>query len=227
MLLISFIDEHFLLTLLGMGGIATYVWVDMHGERLGIGHFAALVLTAACVFAGVACVKAFAFMESSGSAKGAMSLFGAVFFMPVLFVLGAKAFGRDAARVCDVLTPCMVFTVMCARINCLHAGCCHGIPIGGTGLQWPTREIEIVYYVVFLVAVCGRVHAGVTRGEVYPEYMATYGAMRFCVEWVRYTSSHLIFHAAHVWALLSLCLGASMYFEIKSQLSFRGGRSRR
>ena len=86
-------------------------------------------------------------------AMGNMSLFGAVFFMPLVYWAFAKLSGRSAADVFDVFTVCLVFTLMCARLNCIFSGCCLGahIPIEGpTHLRFPTREMELLFYVILL-----------------------------------------------------------------------------
>ena len=47
-----------------------------------------------------------------------MSIFGAVFFMPVGYYLGAKLFRRPLADVFDIFAVPMIFTLFCSRINC-------------------------------------------------------------------------------------------------------------
>ena len=71
--------------------------------------------------------------------------------MPAAYWLGAKLTKRPYCKVCDVFTPCMLFTLMCARVNCIVAGCCSGLVIPGTHFHFPTRELEILYYIVMLI----------------------------------------------------------------------------
>ena len=123
--------------------------------------YVAFCLSILHVAYGVFCVKAFAVLEGNPISNGAMSLFGAVFFMPVAYWLGAKLTKRDVAEVFDIFAPCMIFTLLCARVNCLFAGCCQGRLIPGMEpWRFPTRELELVFYIVFLAILSPRVLRG-------------------------------------------------------------------
>lgn len=213
------LSEHFLWIMLGLGAAFTLTWLLLHRKRLRLKWYAAVLLAILHTLYGVLCVKVFAFAEAgfNRSDLSAMSLFGAVFLMPPAYWLGAKLFKRKPAEVFDVFTICMVFTLLCARCNCLHAGCCLGRLIPGTEMRWPTREAELVFYLIFLGIMAPRVRKGKTAGEVYPLYMASYGAFRFITECFRESSANGIFHISHIWAGLTLVLGIGIYMEMKSR----------
>ena len=213
------LSEHFLWIMLGLGAAFTLTWLLLHRKRLCLKWYAAVLLAILHTLYGVLCVKVFAFAESGfdGNKLGAMSLFGAVFLMPPAYWLGAKLFKRKPADVFDVFTVCMIFTLLCARCNCLVAGCCQGRQIGDSGLRWPTREAELVFYLIFLGCIIPRVWKGRTNGEVYPLYMAAYGTFRFITECFRDSATPGIFHVSHIWAALTLALGFSIYFEMKKK----------
>lgn len=155
-------------------------------------------------------------------AAGNMSLFGGVFFMPVAYYIAAKIIKCKVSDLFDICTICMLFTVMCARINCILTGCCQGILFGGIqGLRWPTRELEIVYYIALLICFGHKVKSGRSDGEIYPLYMISYGVFRFIIEWVRSYDGNSLIHRAHFWALISLCLGFSIYAEIEKKKTKR------
>lgn len=177
--------------------------------------YAVLILSVLHTAIGVCSVKVFAFLESGDI--GNMSLFGGVFFMPAAYWLGAKLTKRPCCKVCDVFTPCMLFTLMCARVNCIVSGCCSGLVIPGTQLRFPTRELEVLYYIVMLILVIPKVRKREQAGGIYPLYMASYGAFRFVIEFFRTSSSGTLFHLAHVWAAAAFAAGLSIYIEIKSR----------
>lgn len=188
---------------------------------------AALLLSLLHVAYGVFCVKAFAILEGNPASKGAMSLFGAVFFMPVAYWFGAVLTKRDKAEVFDIFSICMIFTLFCARINCLISGCCLGRLIPGLEpLRWPTREAELIFYIVFLAFLAPRVFRGKTFGQVYPFYMIVYGIVRCALECFRVSTTDNIFHLSHVWAILSFILGFVLYTEIKKRHTARSARVR-
>lgn len=211
----GFIEEHFLLCLLSLAAIATFFWLLQFRERLRIGFAAALVVSLIHVAFGVFCVKAFAFLESGADPEGfsSFSIFGAVFFMPLGYFLGAKLTKRKPADVFDIFAICMLFTLACSRVNCLHNGCCAGISFFGTAWHWPTREIEIAYYLLFILLLAPHILKNQTSGEVYPLYMISYGALRFLLEFVRMSSSNYLLHLSHLWAVISLLVGLTIFFE--------------
>ena len=177
--------------------------------------YAVLILSVLHTAIGVCSVKVFAFLESGDI--GNMSLFGGVFFMPAAYWLGAKLTKRPYCKVCDVFTPCMLFTLMCARINCIISGCCTGLVIPGTHFHFPTREFEILYYIVMLILLIPRVEKGKSPGRIYPLYMASYGAFRFISEFFRASSSGTLFHLSHLWAAIAFAAGLSIYIEINAR----------
>ena len=211
----NYILEHFLLVVLLIAVVFTVVWISLYRKRLHIGIIAVVIISVLHVLYGVFCVKAFAFLES-GAETGSfskMSIFGAVFFMPVAYFFGAKLTKRKQSDVFDIFTICTVFTLACSRVNCLVSGCCSGIPFFGMNYCWPTREIEIVYYFLFIILLAPRILKGKTNGEVYPLYMLSYGALRFLLEFVRVSSSLSLLHLTHLWAAIALILGLSIYLE--------------
>lgn len=213
----TWIGQHPLWLLLGIGAVFTAVWLLFLRKRLRMAWYVAIPIAVLHTACGVLCVKAFAFLETGfdPDSLGNMSLFGGVFFMPLAYLLGAKLTKRRAADVCDVFTVCMIVTVLCARVNCILSGCCQGALIPGTtGLRWPTRELEILFYLLLLLFLIPKVWHGRTDGRVYPLYMAAYGGFRFVIEFFRASSSPSVFHIAHLWSLLSLALGLSIYSEL-------------
>lgn len=211
-------DSHALIILLSVGVLFTYTCMMIFKDKLRVHPLAAFPIAILPTVYGMICVKVFAVAEVSDlSQKGAMSLFGCTFFMPLLFFLLAKLGKRSMADVFDVGTLCMLFTLILARTNCIISGCCKGISFFGMAFHWPTREIEIVFYIVLIIVLWIRTKKGVSNGLNYPIYLMAYGAFRFLIEFVRNNGDHL-FHRAHIWAALSFCLGISFYAEINNKL---------
>lgn len=210
----GFIVRNSLVLLLTGASVFTFVWLYMERERLRMKLFAVFIITILHVLYGVASVRLFAALEGS---PGGMSLFGAVFLMPAAYFAGARLTKRPAAEVFDILTVCLVFTLLCARVNCLISGCCLGRQISSSSpARWPTREAELVFYIIFLLAAIPKVRKKQTNGIVYPVYMVAYGIFRAVNECFRSSSATTsIFHLSHLWALLTFCLGLSILMEMK------------
>ena len=205
------LKEHSLIVLLLLGTIFNVFWLYRMRRQLQMKWYAVLILSVLHTAIGVCSVKVFAFLESGDI--GNMSLFGGVFFMPIAYWLGAMLIKQPYCKVCDVFTPCMLFTLMCARINCIISGCCAGLVIPGTHFHFPTRELEILYYIVMLILLVPRVKKSKNPGGIYPLYMASYGAFRFIDEFFRTSSTGMLFHLSHVWAAIAFAAGLSIYIE--------------
>lgn len=213
----EWIQNHSLYILLTVSTLFNWFWLAYTKERLATNRIVAFFLALIYTFLGVLCVKVFAFIESFEF--GGMSLYGAVFFLPLLFYLTAKLFKKSLSDTFDCFTVCAVFTLLCARINCMMSGCCLGKDIPGTsGFRWPTRELEILFYVVLLILLIRWDAKGANKGILYPSFMLFYGFFRFIVEFFR-VSGHMfgVFHISHLWSVVSVIIGLSIYLEIKSQ----------
>lgn len=226
MALLTWLSDHALILLLSCGTLFNVYWLHRCRERLHLRWLSVLLLSVLHTVLGVLSVKVFALFESGDFSN--MSLFGGVFFMPLFYWGVAKLAKQKAADVFDVFTICLVFTLMCARLNCIVSGCCLGahIPIEGlTHLRFPTRELELLFYVLLLSRLWRKVLSGSARGMIYPIYMISYGIFRFVTETLRFSDrTDSILHVSHLWALLSLGIGISIYGELQKKEKKTGGR---
>lgn len=224
--LLTWLSDHALILLLGCGTLFNVYWLHRCRERLHLRWLSVLLLSVLHTVLGVLSVKVFALFETGNFSN--MSLFGGVFFMPLFYWGVAKLAKQKTADVFDVFTICLVFTLMCARLNCIISGCCLGahIPIEGlTHLRFPTRELELLFYVLLLSRLWRKVVSGSARGMIYPIYMISYGIFRFVTETLRFSDrTDSILHVSHLWALLSLGIGISIYGELQKKEKKTGGR---
>lgn len=222
----TWLSDHALILLLGCGTLFNVYWLHRCRERLHLRWLSVLLLSVLHTVLGVLSVKVFALFETGNFSN--MSLFGGVFFMPLFYWGVAKLAKQKVADVFDVFTICLVFTLMCARLNCIISGCCLGahIPIEGlTHLRFPTRELELLFYVLLLSRLWRKVLSGSARGMIYPIYMISYGIFRFVTETLRFSDrTDSILHVSHLWALLSLGIGISIYGELQKKEKKTGGR---
>lgn len=226
MALLTWLSDHALILLLSCGTLFNVYWLHRCRERLHLRWLSVLLLSVLHTVLGVLSVKVFALFETGNFSN--MSLFGGVFFMPLFYWGVAKLAKQKAADVFDVFTICLVFTLMCARLNCIVSGCCLGahIPIEGlTHLRFPTRELELLFYVILLSRLWRKVLNRSARGMIYPIYMISYGIFRFVTEMLRFSDrTDSILHVSHLWALLSLGIGISIYGELQKKEKKTGGR---
>ncbi len=210
------IREHSLICLLAAAAVFTVLWLFLQRKRLNIRIPSILILSVLHVILGVLCVKLFAALENFRMGDfQRMSLFGAVFGLPLFYWIGAKLTNRKVSDIFDVFVVPTVFTLACARVNCLLSGCCLGRIISGTEHRWPTREAELVFYAILLPILIVSGKKRNTEGTLWPIYMAAYGAFRFFIEFFRESAANTLFHLSHIWAMVCFLIGLSVLLEIK------------
>ncbi len=192
--------------------MAIIFWLLKFEKKLKIQWPEAMLVSLTHVVVGWSCMWLLALAEVGFAVEKAanMRLYGAIFVLPFLYYAWAKKTGRDVALVMDISAICVIFGAISGRLNCLTKGCCHGV----TGFlsettRWPIREIEFVFYIVFIIYYFSKIGTKKTYGQVYPMYLIFYGAIRFLCEFIReeYTTNVGIFHLAHVWSLLAIAAG--------------------
>ena len=86
-LVFIWLKEHSLIVLLLLGTIFNVFWLYRMRRQLQMKWYAVIAFSVLHTVCGVLSVKAFAFLETGDA--GNMSLFGGVFFMPVLYFISA------------------------------------------------------------------------------------------------------------------------------------------
>lgn len=215
--LIQWITSHSLIVLLSIGTVFSFVMMYLWRTELKIKWYGALVFSVFHTIWGVFCVSIFAVIETGFDMDniGNMSLFGGVFMMPLFYLVLGRITKAKIKMVFDICTSCMLFTLMCARINCIISGCCCGMFIPFTKIKWPTRELEIFFYIILIILIFRKLQLKKYDGTIYPWYMMTYGFFRFVTEWFRAYEGNYVIHRGHVWSLISMIIGFSVYIEIK------------
>ena len=205
--------------MLTIGTIFNIFWIGKFKSRLNLSSASVLAISILHTICGVTCVRLFAIMEAGFdvSKAGNFSLFGGVFFMPLIYFALSKVFKRRISEAFDIFTICIMFTLMCARISCVISGCCEGRIIPGMSIHYPTREAEIIFYLVMIIWLGKKVVEGKLQGRAYPIYMIAYGIFRFIDEWFRFASESALVHPAHFWSLFCLIIGLSINTEMKKK----------
>ena len=135
---------------------------------------------------------------------------------------------RFLRQVFDIFTICVICTLLCARFNCILSGCCLGKMIPGSeSIRWPTRELEILFYLVLFLCLRKKVCKKKYVGQMYPIYMMAYGIFRFIGEFFRESEHDFAwFHISHLWSLIAVAVGAGIYMSIsrKTKDSMKRGK---
>lgn len=174
-----------------------------------------IVLFLICAFASTI---AFSYIEGwiSGNPNGGgLSTFGGFFIgAPMLLVL-LHWFRFDQKGAFDLFSIFCTTALSLARVGCIFSGCCEGNHIFNTELRWPTRETEVVFYLILTGILLRLIKENEVPGQLAPIVMISYGTFRFINQWFRNVDD-LFFgiDLAHVWAVLCIIIGYSIYTEM-------------
>ena len=213
--------------MLVIASIFVFVWLYVFNKKkLNAKWWEILIITIIHVCYGVLTVKFFAILEVGFDLEkaGNISLFGGIFFMPLMYFVYAKIKKLPLPLVFDIFVISLAGTLLLARINCLYAGCCQGIELGSSGFRWPAREVDLAIHGLFLVLAIPWICRDKSRGLAYPLYMVVYGLFRFINEWFRVSDSTSPLHIGHVWAILSLIIGSTFLIIINKKCK-EGGKN--
>lgn len=208
--------------LLVVATIVNFVWLFFNRKDLKTNIFVLVIFSIFHTIIGIIFVGLFAYMESGfkKEALGNISLYGGVFFMPVIYLLYALISKIKISRAFDIFTISLISTLFFARINCLISGCCLGIKFPNSEIRVPTREIELLFYLLFMIFAISKIYKNETNGYIYPIYMLSYGILRFILEFLREGDNTIgILHIGHIWSLVSIVIGILFIIYLKY---FRG-----
>lgn len=225
--MIEFIKTwHFLIIMLTSASILVYIWLYLNRNKLNAKWWEILIVTVLCILIGTLFTKLFAIIEVGFDVNeaGNMSMYGVVFFMPIFFVIYGIIKKLKFKVIFDVFCIPEIITLFFARMNCLHSGCCYG-KIITDGLRYPTRELELIFYAIFLLIMSPKVYKGISNGHTYPIFMISYGVTRFILESFREADTTAFMHRAHYWSIISFVVGASIlaYQIIKARRAKTNG----
>lgn len=218
---LKFIIDHPLIMIMIADMIVGIWWIKKFDTRLNIKFGGVVALTIASIVVALVSLKLLAIIEVGGDLSRAanMRLYGALFTLPLLYFAFAKIKKVDVRIALDVASIIACLGLFCGRMGCFVGGCCEGDYIFYTAFRWPIRELEQVFYIVFVLLYAKKIVDGKTYGQVYPVLMLSYGIFRFVIEWVRieYTGGIGFIHLAHIWSLVSILVGAAFCFELENK----------
>lgn len=143
---------------------------------------------------------------------GGTSFYGAVFFVPILFLAVARLLRVPYPQLMDLCAPaeCVMLAIM--KVQCYLTGCCGGaaIPVGGASFVFPSQLAELADALIICVILLLMSRRTGSRGKLYPRYMVLYGVTRFVLNIFRDTPfvSNLGMPFGNFWSLVSIAIGA-------------------
>lgn len=197
-------------------------WLYKFGPVLNLKMGGAILISVISIAVAMVSLKLWAILEVGGDLARAANyrLFGGLFIVPLFYFCLAKTKKWDMKLTMDIAAIFTSSGLLLGRLGCLIGGCCKGMYMfESTDLRWPIRELELIFYVIFIVLYAKKITKRKTYGQVYPVLLLSYGLFRFAAEWLRveYTGSIGFIHLAHIWSLISVFIGSAFYFELKNR----------
>lgn len=151
---------------------------------------------------------------------GGRSFFGAVFFVPIAFVLFAKVMKISYRELTDLCAPaeCLMLAIM--KVQCLRDGCCAGrllyVNENGVEVLFPSQQVELINAFMVFAVLLGLFLFFRKRyqGMLYPCYLILYGVSRFILnifraEWVTHQG---LLPYGNIWSLVGIAVAVVWIF---------------
>ena len=140
------------------------------------------------------------------------SYFGAVFFVPIVFIVFSKLIKIPYGDLLDLCAPAECIMLVLMKYQCLINGCCSGrmlyLTPEGVAVMFPSQLVELINAVVLMLVLMVMALSQKWRGKIYPWYLIIYGCTRFVLNWFRFTSPLLMgLPAGNLWSLVAIFIG--------------------
>lgn len=185
-------------------------------KKYNIPLFKTPIIVVLLAFFGVLSTVLLYFIEN-GEWNG-KSFFGAVLFLPVIFLPISKILKVPTTCMMDFISlpGLIMFSVM--KFNCSISGCCGGrllwIAENGKEVYFPSPIVESVTTVLLVCVLLIFEHKQKTNNKLYPISLISYGILRFILNFFRQQEEpfFLGLQKGNIWALLAIIIGILWIF---------------
>ena len=150
---------------------------------------------------------------------GGRSFYGAVFVVPIVFLLVAKLFRIPYGELMDCCAPAECAMLVIMKYQCLVDGCCGGRILyetsDGVQVRFPSQIVEVtvaaaIFVVLMLLAFNKR-----NQRAIYPYYLLIYGGARFVLNFFRDELSSFILGIppGHLWSLCAIIIVSIILYK--------------
>jgi len=206
-----FFSDHGYYFFLAVGAVAMLVLMLVRRHRYRLSIIQSVIYTLLLLITGVTGAKLLYFFECGMQSFSGMSFFGAVYLVLLAMPLVGLIFKIKPMESLDACAPCVAVIVGFQRFGCYCAGCCGGIPLGSSGMLWPTQLMEGFCDMAILGFLLIAEVKGFAKNKGYPLFLISYGIFRFILEFVRDTSKDWLGLSHGQWfSIIGISLGLLM-----------------
>ena len=188
-----------------------------------IRKYKVLITTVMLTVCGVIGTYAWFWVETGR--LGGRSFFGAVFIVPILFILVSKLLKIPYGDIMDLCAPAECVMLVLMKILCVIEGCCEGrvlfVSSNGAEVVFPSQIAELINALILSVILILLSKNEKRRGTIYVWYLLLYGITRFILNWFRAENDPfaLGLTAGCFWSLCSIVAAVSIFIFIKRKKS--------
>ena len=207
-----------------IGTVLMAVPVLLQSRWYHVAVWKALVSTVFLTIAGTAGTYALFFVENQR--LGGISFYGAVFLVPILFILVAWLLRLPYGTLMDLCAPAECVMLAFMKTQCMMTGCCGGKVIGttaaGNPIVFPSQIAELINGLLLAAILMFLGHRRPNRKDLYPLYMVLYGCTRFVLNFLREQQSDFFLGMSpgNVWSIVSVLAGGAwlwiLYYREKA-----------
>lgn len=201
-----------ILVFLGIGTVAMLLLNLLRRRKLEMPLWKIMLATLLLTVMGVLGTQLLYFVEAG--AWGGQSYFGAVLFVPLVFLPIALLLRVPYGCMMDLCAPAECAMLLVMKIDCLMAGCCGGMvmyyTVEAKAVFFPSQLAEGFNALLIMAVLVWLEHKRKLRGGLYPLYLVLYGCTRLILNSFRWGLTPFVWRipAGHFWALCSILLGA-------------------
>ena len=197
-------------TILLLGTLIMLVPIAILVYAYKIPMWKSVIVSVLLVVCGVLGTYIWCYIEN-GTFAG-RSFYGAVFIVPIFFVVVALLLRIPYGKLMDLCAPAECAMLAFMKVQCLTDGCCGGRTMclaNGSEFVFPSQIVELVNALVIMLILLWMSRNENNRGKLYPWYMIIYGVSRFVLNLFRggTTPFALGLPAGNVWSLVSIVIG--------------------
>lgn len=160
---------------------------------------------------------------------GGQSFYGAVFFVPVAFLVFAKLVKIPYGKLMDLCGPAECIMLVIMKTQCLKDGCCGGTQLfqdaSGNYVFFPSQLVELLNALILTIVLMLMARTEKKRGTIYAWYMVLYGVTRFVLNFFRAENTPVFIGLPYggLWSLCAMIIGGIVLFKAKN-ISVDGSR---
>ena len=149
---------------------------------------------------------------------GGTSLFGSIFFIPIL-LLPVLLLRIRFSELMDLCAPAECLMLVLMKFDCLLSGCCFGKYLPSLDIQFPSQIVEMIVFAIIMFLLLKLEHNEKNRGRIYGYYLLIYGIARFILNWFRYGVKPFVWilPAGNFWSLIAIVLGLGWLLFFRKQ----------